>query len=64
MKTLWLLFYLAYIAALPIYMLMHIGDTIVQQIDYSFIFGTVMLVGIPFAMGYLTAWEEPDELKP
>ena len=64
MKYIWWILYLGYVAALPIYLSFHIGDTIVQQIDYIFVFGTCMLVAIPFAMGYLLHTEEPDQLAP
>ena len=64
MKYIWWIIYLGYIAALPIYLSLHIGDTIVQTIDYVFVFGTCMLVAIPFAMGYLLHTEEPDQLAP
>ena len=64
MKPLWWILFLGYLAALPIYLYLHMGDTVVQSIDYSFVFGTCMLVGIPFAMGYLAGMEEPDELNP
>ena len=64
MKYIWWILYLGYVAALPIYLSFHIGDTIVQTIDYVFVFGTCMVVVIPFVMGYLLNMEEPDQLAP